>query len=389
MSDEVSIILTLSLLIWVSPSLARLLKLPTTPVEIILGSLAVSVNLLSDNHLFELIAEFGFLYLMFVAGMEVNAKELINIQKATLKRGFAYMALLYLLSIAIALQMGLSLIFMIIFPLVSVGLIATLSKEYGKDQRWIRLSMTIGILAETISIAALTFSSAAIRYGIGFDLIIKIASLLLFLALMVVVFYLMRLLFWWFPEIRNRLMPFFDTQEEDIRLSMAILFILLSIMLYLGLEPAFGTFIAGMFIATFFTHKTNLEERISGFGFGFLIPIFFIYVGSSFPISALAIDGLVGFALMITAIMIAIRMLSAVVFVRAEGIQNAILMALAQSMPLTLLIAIASLAYHGKSIDAFHFYAFILASLFEVLIITTVIKLYMNFKKRVSLPKRA
>jgi hypothetical protein len=52
-----------------------------------------------------------------------------------------------------------------------------------------------------------------------------------------------------------------------------------------------------------------------------------------------------------------------------------VLYALSHSMPLTLLVAIASLAYHTNKIIQFEYYAFILASLFEVIIVMVSIKM--------------
>ncbi len=376
MTTEVQIIVTLSLLIWVAPFLARILHFPTTPIEIILGAGAGAFGLFGDGHneLFELVAEFGFLYLMFVAGLEVNVKKLLKTDKSTLKAGFAYLGLLYALSILIAYQLGMSFVFMVIFPLISVGIIAALSKEYGKDTSWIRLTITIGILGELVSIIVLTLASAGIHYGVGFEFFSKITILAGFILLLVLFYYMLHLLFWWYPEIRNVMMPYFDTKEQDIRLSMAMLFIMLAIMIYLGLEVAFGAFIAGVFIATFFAHKEDLEAKLSSFGFGFLIPIFFIYVGSSFPLEALQKEGLVMLAVIITVIMIFVRIVSSLVFVRKSGFKNAMLLAFSQAMPLTLLIAVATIAYHADSIDRFNYEAFVLASLLEVLFSMAAIK---------------
>jgi hypothetical protein len=55
-------------------------------------------------------------------------------------------------------------------------------------------------------------------------------------------------------------------------------------------------------------------------------------------------------------------------------------MGLSHSMPLTLLIAMATLAYHANSIDELHYYALILASLFQAIAIMIIIKLINNYK---------
>ena len=76
MHDNITLILTLSLLIWGTPFVAKFLRLPTTPVEIILGSVVAYLGFISHNEYFILIAEVGFLYLMFLAGMEVELKQI-------------------------------------------------------------------------------------------------------------------------------------------------------------------------------------------------------------------------------------------------------------------------------------------------------------------------
>ncbi|MDD2567726.1 MAG: cation:proton antiporter, partial [Thiovulaceae bacterium] len=184
----------------------------------------------------------------------------------------------------------------------------------------------------------------------------------------------MQIVFWWFPEVSLVLMPYNDNKEQDLRLSMGIFFLLLAAMVYLDLELAFGAFLAGMFIPTFFEHKHELPEKLASFGFGFLIPIFFIYIGSSFNLEALMMEGLILKAFLITLAMTLIRVLSSLVFVKELGLKQAILMGLSHSMPLTLLIAMATIAYHGKSIDTLHYYSFILAALFQVLSVMILIK---------------
>ena len=74
LSENIILIVTLSLIIMFSPFFARYLKLPTTPIEIILGSLFGYIGFLHDEHLFDIVAELGFLYLMFIAGTEINLK---------------------------------------------------------------------------------------------------------------------------------------------------------------------------------------------------------------------------------------------------------------------------------------------------------------------------
>ena len=197
----------------------------------------------------------------------------------------------------------------------------------------------------------------------------------MFLVLMFFIFRFMQILFWWFPEVSKVLMPEEDNQEQDIRLSIAIFLLLVGSMLYLHLELAFGAFLAGIFVPTFFQHKHELPEKLASFGFGFLIPVFFIHIGSSFDLSALSMEGLIYKATLITLAMISMRVIASFVFVKKLGAVDSILMGLSHSMPLTLLIAMATLAYHSQSIDQLHYYAFILAALFQVISVMVIIKL--------------
>ena len=380
MSDNVALIITISLIIIFSPFFARLFKLPTTPIEIILGSIFGYVGFLHDEHLFDLVAEFGFLYLMFIAGTEINLKNTLKTSSGIMKKIIFYLIILYTFSITISLYLDLGKIFMVLLPLISVGLVATLSKEYGKTP-WLGLSMTAGGIGEVVSIGLLTLTSAALSSGFGLGLFKTIFALLMFLLFMFLLFRAIQLLFWWFPEVSTSLMPLDDNKEQDIRLSIGIFFLLVGAMLYLNLELAFGAFLAGIFIPTFFEHKHELPEKLASYGFGFLIPIFFIHIGSSFHLGALSMDGLIYKAMLIAFVMIIMRVIASLVFIKDLGLKDSILMGLSHSMPLTLLIAMATLAFNANSIDELHYYAFILAALFQVISVMIVIKLINNYKK--------
>ena len=384
LSDQVVLILTVSLIVIFSPFFAKILKLPTTPIEIIFGAYLGYVGFIHQEHLFDIVAKFGFLYLMFIAGTEIDLKKVLKTPMKLMQMISLYLLLLYGSAIAFSLYFSLGKIFMVLLPLISVGLIATLSKEYGKTP-WLVLSMTAGGIGEVISIATLTLVSATLEFGGGIGLFQTILALILFLLFMILLFRSLQLLFWWFPEVSTTLMPHDDNKEQDIRLSMGILFILLAVMLYLHLELAFGAFLAGIFIPTFFEHKDGLPEKLSSYGFGFLIPIFFIHIGSTFKFEALFINGLIVHALSITFIMIVMRLISSLVFIKEVGFKHSILMGLSHSMPLSLLIAMATLAYTSKGIDEFNYFALILAALFQVLFVMLIIKLInLKVKEKVT-----
>ncbi len=377
--NSISIILSLSLLIWLSPYLSKILKIPTTPIEILLGSFMAYFGLLTDHEYFTILAKVGFLYLMFLAGMEVNLKELLSSPRHIINRALLFLLIMAITSISLSVFAGLSAIVIVSMPLISIGILATLSKEYGKNEEWIKLAFIIGILGEIISIASLTIIDAYIMVGFGIGLIWKIASLFGFIGFIYIVYKVLQVIFWWYPEFKTLLIPKINSNDQDIRLSIALFFILIAIMLKLHLEVALGAFIAGVAISTFFHHASYLEEKMSSLGFGFLIPIFFIQVGSSFNIQSLFLEGIVTGALLITAIMIISRIVGGVVLISITGIRTAILSSLSLSMPLTLIIAVATIGYEVKLIDILTYYQLILATLFEIIISMIAIKMIKQF----------
>jgi len=374
---ELQLIIIISVLLLTAPFISNLLKLPIAVVEIFMGSIIGSIGLLHESHLFELLAEVGFLYLMFLAGMEVNLKELVKMDKKIFMLGGGFILLLYIFTLLTVSFLGVSKIFIVILPMLSVGLIVSVQKEIGKS-KWIEFAMTIGVMGELVSILVLTLISGVFELGIGLELYKSIITLFLLIGTFILGFYLLKILFWWFPTIKHYMMPDEDKYNQDIRISFAIFFIMIAIMLYLHLDVVLGAFVAGMFIKSFFEHNLELEHKLAPFGFGFLITIFFIHVGTTFNLKYLLNIDVLRITLIIVLIMIVIRVLSSLIFMKILNKQEILLFSLSLSMPLTLLIATATLAYQAQSIDLMHYNSFILASILEVLISMIGIKLILK-----------
>jgi len=372
---SITLILTLSLLIWFSPFIAKIIRVPTPPIEIVLGSIFAYVGFIEHHDYFDRVAEVGFLYLMFLAGMEVDLKQILNSSRSIIHKSLLFLLVMVILAGVSGWIFDLSSIVIISMPLISIGLLASLAKIYGKDQKWLKLAFIVGVLGEVVSIAALTILDAASTIGFGLELVTKMGYLLLFMLVIYILYRFLHLLFWWYPEFKTALMPKFDTSDQDIRLAISLFFIMIAVMLALGLEVALGAFIAGVAISAFFHHEKKLEEKMSSIGFGFLVPIFFIHVGASFDINSLALQGIASGALLITFLMISMRILAAYVLKTIHGSKDALLVALSLSMPLTLLIAVATIGYETHLIDLLSYYQLILASLFEILISMVAIKL--------------
>lgn len=374
MHSSIVLIITLSILLVTAPFIAKYLRLPTTTVEIILGSVMAFLGLITHNDYFDTLAHVGFLYLMLLAGMEVNLKSLQNSSKEVINKSILFLFLMVMFTTIFGLILQFNIIVIVSMSLISIGLLASLSKTYGKDQPWIKLALIAGVLGEILSIAALTIFDVASTTGFTMELFIHLGYLVVFLFVIYVLYKVTELIFWWAPELKKILIPKADIASQDIRLTMSLFFILIAVMLSLELEMALGAFIAGIAISSFFHHEKRLEDKMSSLGFGFLVPLFFIHVGASFNLNALLISGVVSGALIITVIMLASRILAAIALKSISGSRNALLIGLSLSMPLTLLIAVATIGYDTKLLDLLTYYQLILASIFEVLISMIAIK---------------
>jgi Kef-type K+ transport system membrane component KefB len=93
--EKIILIITICTIIMISPLVSKLIKAPVVVVEIILGCNCGYIGLIYDDETLKLVAKFGFIYLMFLAGLEINFK-LVKIIKATMALNvILYFVLLY------------------------------------------------------------------------------------------------------------------------------------------------------------------------------------------------------------------------------------------------------------------------------------------------------
>jgi Kef-type K+ transport system membrane component KefB len=230
---------------------------------------------------------------------------------------------------------------------------------------------------------ALTILSGGLEHGYNREFAFTLGGLFLFLIGFVLFFRGIRILFWWYPGLKILIMPHDDGKDQDIRFSMALMFIMVAVMLYLKIDVVLGAFLAGMFIATYFKHKTELPEKLSSFGFGFLVPIFFIHVGSTLALDAFTDIKILELAFFIAGAIIGIRLISSLVAYSGYfGFKNTILFSLSDSMPLTFTVAIATLGYSANAITHDEYYAFIVASMGSGITLMLTIKILYTFFNR-------
>lgn len=364
-------------LVVIAPFFARLLKAPVVVIEIIIGLLAVYVGFLNnDNSMLKDIAKIGLFYLMFLAGLELDLARFVKFKDKLFKNVIIYFMTLYGLSFLIYFIFDLNPIYIVAFPIVSLGMIMALINEHGKKHTWLELALSIGVVGEILSITALVIFESAIKHGIGLDLYASIFNLLIAMILMYYTYKAAMFILWWFPELRKIIMPEFDNMAQDIRVSIALFFILIALMQYYGIDMVLGAFVAGVFIGNIFKHKKELPETLTSVGFGFLVPIFFIYVGTTMDLEALFKIDIIVKALLIVFTMVSIRLIASfLAYYKLLGTRDTILFGLSYSMPLTFLILIATIAHEAMEISLYDYYSFVLASIIEAVALMVSIKI--------------
>lgn len=380
--EKIILIITVCMIIMAAPIISKMIKTPVVVIEIILGLLCGYLGLIYSDETLKLVAKFGFVYLMFLAGLEINFK-LVKIIKATLAVNvILYFILLYTISGLVCWLFGLGLTYFVALPIFSLGMIMMLLKEYGKEQPWLNLALSIGVVGEIISILALTLFSGWTEYGFTSNFFYSILTIALVIVAIILLLRVSYVLFWWFPEIRNFIIPENqdDKHDQDIRFSLSLLLIFVSIMLILKIDVVLGAFTTGLFFKMFFNQKHELLEKIESFGYGFFAPIFFIYTGSTVKLDMVTLD-ILHHAIFIMCAIITIRLISSyLVFYNYLKFKQTMLFALSDSMPLTFMVAIAMLSYNYGLISQDEYFSFIIASMLDGLFLMVLIrKLYKTF----------
>lgn len=390
--QDLLIFAIVAMLIFLAPLIHKLTKLSIVVIEILLGAIILNVGIIGEVKSFKEVAHIGFLFLMFLAGIEVDIKSFFSLGVGFLQKMSLYFFTLYASAVGIVVAFELPLIYAVAFPVMSIGMIVILLQEFSKEVEWLSLALKIGIIGEIISISMLVLLNGYYSFGISGELYLSVVILAIFSAIVGVVFKLSDIAFWWFPNLRNVLIPDVCDKNEDIRYAMMLFFLMITIVSLLHIEVALGAFISGVIISNFFKTHKSLHARLNDIGFGFLIPIFFIYIGSTLDFSAIFSDkGIILNALNICVAMIVVRLVASIVAFhsRLVSVRNILLFVLGSAMPLTFLIATATLGLNIGAIKHTEYYSFVLAAMVEAVAFMTIIKIMnVNFAQACALPAR-
>lgn len=361
------------------PVLSRFIRIPSIVGEIAFGMIIFTLfhDPQVDMTVIEFLSQMGFIYLLFLAGLEINfdlfKKEAFTIALVALSILYAASFFIwgYLLPPSNA-----GIFPVIILTATSVGVVFIALKTTGIEKNIIGQNIII-----TTSIGEVFTILAMILYEIYYlhrdsgslHFLENLAGIVALFGGAYILIRIILLFFWWFPGTVQELSSRGDTYELNVRLSFLVLLTMVGISAIFGLELILGAFIGGMMLSYVFRDKKGLENKLNSIGYGFFIPFFFIKVGWDFQIGHGSFSALIRQALMFFGFILSARMLMAFTYyplLKKERKLGAIKTAraifaisLILSAPLTLLIAIAKLGEEIGIVESLEYNALILTAI--------------------------
>lgn len=300
-------LLTISVLALVVPILtARLARIRQIKIPTMIGEIAAGIiigrsgfNLITPDEWVNFLSTFGFGYLMFLSGLELDFDVMLGRkkpeqgeQKNVLASHPLVLAFLFFLSaLALGYLASRTLVrwgylnepwlVTLVMVTISLGIVVPTLKEqnyektpFGQNLIVVSSIADFGSILGLTLLASLSTGEDASQLLLGLGLIV---AMVLFYRLGQALRH---------KEVTKGLPP--ATSQMGVRFSFAVIFIFMSIAQSAGIEAILGSFLAGTLISMLFAHdKVELQEKLEAIGYGFFIPAFFIMVGVDFDFWAL------------------------------------------------------------------------------------------------------
>ena len=320
---------------------------------------------LPDNGALTLLKELGFVFLMFLSGMEIDFRSLRGTDPHTSRQPSQWspLALAALnfgatLLLAGVFAWGLQWIgattdpwmMALILSTTALGVVVPILKEAGLCQSLFGQTILLAtVIADFVTMFLISVLVAVISRGLT-------AEILLVFLLFVVFFFAAR-----FGSFLSRIESLQRVIEElshataqiKVRAALSTLLIFVVLAEALGIELIVGAFLAGAIVALLRTPEDReLASQLEAIGFGFFIPIFFIMVGVDFDLPALlsSTEALLSVPLLLMAA-IAVKMIPALVFRLNHTWREALAAGVLMCPRLSLIIAAAAIGEKLGVID--------------------------------------
>lgn len=285
-SSPVLIFLIVLAIILLVPVLLSRLKIPHVIGMIIAGMVVgpYGFNVLARDMSFEVFGQVGILYLMFLAGVEIDMYHL----KRNLKRGIVFGMFTFLVPLVIGAFA--SMIFLKANLITSILLASMFSahtllaypivSRFGiTTNRAVVIAVAGTIFTVLGSLLVLAGTVGAVRDGaFGFVTVGRLLGGLVLYCLLMVYLY-PRITRWFFKRYNDSI-----TQFVYI---LAMVFLAAETAAWIGLEGVFGAFFAGIVLNRFIPGRSALMGRLEFVGNALFIPYFLIGVGMLINVRAI------------------------------------------------------------------------------------------------------
>jgi len=299
------LVVFLAFLVPILISRFKRLMLPIVVGEILVGIVVGRSGLgwvQQHDPALDLISEFGFVFLMFLSGMEIDFSSL------GFKRGqddnppsrrwgpIQLGGLSFSLTLLISSAIGFILfrlgyvrdiwMMALILSTTSLGVVVPVLKERRLSSGLYGQALLIGaLIADFATMILITVDVAVLSHGLTLDILL--------IGLLFVAFFFMarfgEVFFNQVPVVRNVLDELSHaTAQIKVRLAFAVMLTFVVLAQVLGAEVILGAFLAGAIVSLLRRPEDDaLVHQLESIGFGFFIPIFFIMVGVDFNLDAL------------------------------------------------------------------------------------------------------
>ncbi len=382
---EAILLFVISLGAFIIPFISKRINLPSSVGEMIYG-LILGIffkNTVEHVPIVRFLGELGFIILMYLAGLEIDFEKLKSTPKKTI---FLYTVVIFSiisLSFLYVFYSKQNLIYALVYLATAIGLLYSILKDTGIIKTATAQSILIlGSIGEIASLITITFVFLYFRFGFTLEAFLHFLGIAIFFSIAYVSLKLFKIYIWWHPHLLKHFVKSEDASETGVRANLANMFIFVALANLFGLEPIIGAFFGGILFALVFKEREEVMEKLSAFGYGFLIPVFFIEVGLRFDIFELFQPDIIKKALLFSFIILCIRLLSSsFLFFSGFSWKEVILSALSLSMPLTLLVAIATLGLEADILSEMEASAIVLAAIITGLIYPWFFKYLIRYLK--------
>ncbi len=341
---------------FVIPLLSERIRIPAAVGEILFGILVAEhgLGLIVRSPFTEFLGQFGFAFLMFLAGLEIDVSHVEELGRKGVAVAATVALAVFGLAAGIVIVSNEPLFFILVLGAMSLGLVLVALRETGLgSSRMGQIALLVGSIGEFITIVLLTVTDMTMLHGVGLDLVWGLVKLGLVFAAAWTLLFALRVLVWWFPATFERVVRTRDTAELGVRLSFALMLGFIAISLLLGVEMILGAFVAGALMSFVFREKEAIEEKLSSFGFGFFVPIFFMEVGIGFDVAGVLQGEFVTALLFLLGAGLLVRVVPSLLLpLIGLSLRESLASGVVLAAPLTLLVAISQVGLHTGLLDA-------------------------------------